>query len=349
MNKILLIVIGTTIILLVINFIPLIPAQDISSKVISSEGITSITEELDGEFVFKKIKKIYEISDSSLEKGYSATLNEKDAFRIKIKERDYYIIVWNISDDNRVRMIFPGERQLIFGVDEIILVDIDQDYKLDVQLELKAIVEDYGSGTVSTSIELENETATIKDTEYIPNKKANLYIQKIVEKELIPSGDYFELFDVTVRLAEEEIRTARDLTAFIIFENFGEGTSEIDIVYSIINERGGEVYRGVDSKIVQTEDRVVKDFDFLTIPTGKYILRTEIFYGQNQTGESEQDFEIIKVPLFSRLSMPILFISTIVILFIAVKYGRRIYKKNRNIKIKKGGQKDEKENMQKVW
>ena len=64
-------------------FIFVISAQDISS-----EGITSITEELDGEFIYKKIQKIYEISDSSLEKGYSASLNEKDAFRIKIRERD---------------------------------------------------------------------------------------------------------------------------------------------------------------------------------------------------------------------------------------------------------------------
>ncbi len=140
---------------------------------------------------FDKIQKIYEVSDSSLEKGYSATLNEKDAFRIKIREKDYYIIIWNITD--RVSVIFPGERQLIFGLGEIILTDVDQDSKLDIQLELKAIEESY-----------ENETATIK---------ANLFIKEFVESELIPSGDYFELFDVTVRLADEEIRAAKDLEA----------------------------------------------------------------------------------------------------------------------------------------
>ncbi len=316
---------------LIFNFIPTIYAQDMSS-----ESITGITEELDGGLAFDKIQKIYEISDSSLEKGYSALLNEKDAFRIKIRERNYYIIVWNITD-NEVGIVFPGERQLIFEVDGIILADIDQDHKLDVELELKSIEDSYENAKVVASVELENETATIRDTEYIPGRKVNLFIKKIVKKEFIPSGDYFELFDVTVRLAEKEIYTARELGAFIIFENFGEGPSKIDIVYSIINERGEEVYRGVDSKVVQTEDRVVKNFNFLELPLGKYVLRAEIFYGKNQTGESEQDFEIIEVSLFSRLSMPLLFISTIIILFIVVRYGGKISKKTRDIRIAKEG------------
>jgi len=330
MNKILLII---TIAIIFIGLVSSVHAQDISS-----EGITSITKEIDSEFIFDEIQKIYEISDSSLEKGYSTTLNEKDAFRIKIKQRNYYIIVWNITD--RVSVIFPGERQLIFGVDDIILVDIDQDNKLDVQLELKAIEEDYENAKAVASAEIKNETTTIKDTEYIPYKKANLFIKKIIESELVASGDYFELFDVTVRLVEEQIYTARNLGAFIVFENFGEGPSKIDIVYSIINERGEEVYRGVDSKIVQTEDRVVKDFDFLELPLGKYILRAEIFYGKNQTGESEQDFEIVEVPLPSRLSMPLFFISIIIILFIVIRYSGKGYGKSKDIKAEKGGQKN---------
>ena len=330
MKKYLLVIIGVVIVLLVFNFILMVHAQDISS-----DTITSITEGPSTEFAFNKIKKVYEIGDSSLEKGYSATLNEKDAFRIKIRERDYYIIVWNITD--RVSVIFPGERQLIFGVDEVILADIDQDYKLDVQLELKAIEEDYENTKAVASAEIKNGTATIKGTEYILGKKANIFIKKIVESELVPSGDYFELFDVTVRLAEETIHSSRELQAYITFENFGEGASEIDIVYSIINNRDEEVYRGVDSKVVQTEDRVVKNFNFLELPFGEYVLRTEIFYGQNQTGESEQDFEIIEVPISSRLSTPLLFISIIIILFIVIKYGWRFYKKTGNTKIKKRG------------
>ena len=278
-------------IIIVTGLVSSVYAQDISS-----EGITTITEELDGEFIYEKMRKIYEISDSGLEKGYSVVLNEKDAFRININKRNYYIMVWNITDDDRVRMIFPGKRQLVFGIDGVILVDINQNGILDVELELKAIVESYENAKTVASVEFKNETATIKDVKQIPNKKAEIYIKKFIKKELISEGDYFELFDVTVRLAKEEIYTSRDLSAFITFENFGEGISEIDIVYSIINLDGTEVYRGIDSKVVQTEYSVIKNFNFLRLPIGKYILRTEIFYGQNQTGDSEQDFEIVETP-----------------------------------------------------
>ncbi len=225
-------------IIIVTGLVSSVYAQDISS-----EGITTITEELDGEFIYEKMRKIYEISDSGLEKGYSVVLNEKDAFRININKRNYYIMVWNITDDDRVRMIFPGKRQLVFGIDGVILVDINQNGILDVELELKAIVESYENAKTVASVEFKNETATIKDVKQIPNKKAEIYIKKFIKKELISEGDYFELFDVTVRLAKEEIYTSRDLSAFITFENFGEGISEIDIVYSIINLDGTEVYR----------------------------------------------------------------------------------------------------------
>ena len=328
--------------LLILNFIFLRDSQDTSPdmsglsvqetspNIISSDSITSITEDFDLLEIYDEMRKIYEISDSSLEKGVTEILNEKDAFRINVNERNYYIMVWNITKDNRVQMIFPGERQLIFGEEDMILIDIDQDNKLDVQLELKSIIEDYENSGVVASVELGDETAIIKDVEQIPKRKAEIYIKKFIEKELIPEGEYFELFDVTVRLAEEEIYTSRNLEAYVTFENFGDGVSEIDIVYSIINENEIEVYRGLDSKVVQTEDRVVKDFDFLKLPVGKYILRTEIFYGQNQTGESEQDFEIINQPFFEILINPLFFVLTILVLGFGVMYARKMYKKRKN-------------------
>jgi len=327
-------------IIVFIGLVSSVYAQIISSDTINSEGITAITEDIDSEFVFNEIKKIYEISDSSLEEGYSATLNEKDAFRIKVKERNYYIIVWNITDDDKIHILFPGERILAYEVGSMALIDINQDNKLDIQLELKAIEEDYEDTKVVASVELESETATIKDVEYIPNKKVNLYIKKIIEKELIPSGDYFELFDITVRLAEEKIYSARELEAYIVFENFGEGASKIDIVYSITNSRGEEVYRGVDSKVVQTEDRVVKDFDFLKLPIGEYTFILHTLYGLNVTDEFKQDFEIVEVPIFSGLSMPLIFVLIIVVLFFVVRYAGRFYRKTKKVQNKKRGGKN---------
>ena len=305
----------------------------IYAKTISSESITSITEDLDTEFAYNKIQKIYEISDSSLKKGYSTLLNEKDAFRINIVERNYYLIVWNISGDE-VKIIFPNNRELIFEIGDIILVDMNQDNKLDIQLELKSIEEDYENAKITASVKFEDETTVISNIQNTPHRQVNFYIKQFIEEELIPEGGYFELFDVTVRLADEQIYTSRDLEAFIIFENFGEGTSEINIVYSIIDEKNKEVYRGIDSKVVQTEDRVVKDFDFLNLPLGKYILRTEIFYGNNQTGDAEQDFEIVKIPFWPLLSGPLIFILIIIGLFVLVVFGRKTYNSKKNVKNK---------------
>jgi len=310
-----------------ISLVSPIHAQDISSDSISSEGVTTITEDLDTEFIYDEMRKIYEISDSSLEKGVTEILNEKEAFRININKRNYYIIVWDIIEDNRVQMIFPGKRQLVFGEDDIILVDINQDGKLNVQLELKSIIEDYENSGVVASVEFSDETATMGDVKQISKRKAEIFIKRFIEKELIPKGDYFELFDVTVRLAKREIHAARNLEAYMTFENFGGGPSQIEIVYSIINENEIEVYRGLDSKVVQTEESVIKNFDFLKLPVGKYILRTEIFYGQNQTGESEQDFEIINQPFFEILINPLFFVLTILVLGFGVMYTRKIYKK----------------------
>ena len=284
---------------LILGFLPQIYAGEVSSA-----GITTITEGLDEGSIFDSIEKIYEISPSRLKKGYSTILNEKEAFRIQVDGRDYYIILWDVLDEGSVNLIFPKERQLTLEIGDIVLVDVNKNNKFDVRLELKPI----------------------EDINLNQSKKANLFIKEFVESELIPTGDYFELFDVTVILVEKEIYNARELGALITFENFGEGASEIEIVYSIIDSDNLEVYQGVDSLVVQTEDSVVKNFNFLELPFGKYILRTEIFYGQNQTGESEQDFEIVEVPVFLILKEPLFFILIIIILSMIIGYVRRVSK-----------------------
>jgi len=322
--------IAVGILIMIIIIIGFVSAQEISSETISSGVITSLDEDFNLWEIYDEIQKIHEISPSSLDKGYSAILNEKDAFKLDRADRSYYIIAWEITDEN-VKVIFPGKRQLIFGLNDIILVDVNHDGILDIELELKSIKEDYKTAETVVSVELGAETI-IKDVEQIPKRKAEIYIKRFIEKELVPEGDYFELFDVTVRLAEEEIYTSKNLEALITFENFGEGISEIDIVYSIINENNVEVYLGVDSKVVQTEDNIVKDFNFLELPFGKYILRTEIFYGQNQTGESEQDFEIISFSFFSLLIEPLFFILVILILGFMVMFARKIYKNKKVVR-----------------
>ena len=275
---------------------PLVLSEDISS-----DTITSIPPKVDDMEVLDSMQKIYELSPSALERGYYETLNEKDAFRLNIREKNYYIVVWNISDEN-VLMTFPDERKFDLTPNFTLMIDVDRDNRLDVTLILETI---------------------------FPEKRAKFYIKKFVEEEIIPTEEYFELFDVTVRLAKEEISSSRDLGALITFENFGEGPSAIDIVYSIINKDGTEVYKGVDFKVVQTEDLVVKNFDFLELPTGNYILRTEIFYGDNQTGESEQDFIVTGRSYFSLLLPFLIFVLVIFSLWILIS----VFKKKGKTKI----------------
>ena len=286
----------TLIFLLVLNLIFLmIPLTD--AQGITSEGVTTVIEGPVGEFSFKSIKKLYEISPSTLEKGHSITLDEKDAFRIKIWEKNYYLIVWNISDD-KVLIIAPEERQLILKLNQTAAIDLNQNKELDVILTLTAIED---------------------------NKKAKFYIKEFVEEKPV-LGDYFELFDVTLSLTGNIIYSSRDLNAFVVFENFGEGPSEIEIVYSITNETGKEVYRGIDSKIVQTEDSVVKNFGFLNLPIGKYKIGAAIFYGDNQTGDSEKTFEIKERSLFSLITVPLIFIFSLLGVLIIVSFANTYLK-----------------------
>ena len=102
----------------------------VDAQSIHGEGITTIAKEFDSELdIFDEIQKIYEIGDSSLGKGVSEILNEKDAFKIRIRERDYYIIVWDINEDN-VSIYFPRDRMLSYEIGAVALIDINQDGSL---------------------------------------------------------------------------------------------------------------------------------------------------------------------------------------------------------------------------
>jgi len=316
-----------SLLLIILNSIFIISAQDISA-----EGITTITDDVGSEFIFDDINKIYEISESSLEKGYSTFLKEMDAFKLTINEKNYYIILWDILAED-IKIIFPGKRQLIFKINDEAIIDIDQDNDLDVKIKLKAVENFYDNQGLVAKVEVQEGDASIKETEYVPGKKAEIHIIKFFETEIIPKGDYLQLFDINLFLTSKVMYNPRNLVAYVNLENFGEGPSELNLVYSIINEYNEEVFKGVDSKIVRTELTIKKEFDFLKLPTGRYLLETEIFYGDNQTGKVAQDFEIIEMPFFEPLSNVLFFILTIAILVILVFFMRSFYKKN-----KKGGE-----------
>ena len=247
------------------------------------------TTEVDGSKIyFGSVQKIYEISPSTLEIGYAADLHEKEAFKLFVSGKKYYIVLWNVSKDY-ISIIVPGRGNGTIRVGETRIVDLfeTEGYKDSIILTLNSIKE----------------------------KTANILIKKY-HPELPSSVAYKELFDIEVGLAKTKIYDTNELTANIKFLNFGEGPSHINIEYAIVNENNTEFYRVADDKVVYTEDSIVKTFDSLTLNPGKYKLAARITYGKNQTAASEKGFEILEKPFYLKYNVwPLAVLLLVVVAF----------------------------------
>jgi len=148
-----------------------------------------------------------------------------------------------------------------------------------------------------------------------------MYIKTYDENTFI-QADYKELFDIEVELPNGKIYESSDLIAYIKFFNFGEGPSHINIEYAVLDDSGKEYYRGIDDKVVYTEDSIIKNFNFLKLPSGNYTITSEIFYGKNQTAFSEKNFRILPVSQFSKLE-PFLILGGVIAALVIVIYQLR--------------------------
>jgi len=229
--------------------------------------VTTHVEDTDRS-AFDSINKIYEISPSSLEQGYTAEFGQNDSFRLAILGKRHYIIVSQINEIEVEILVSGKPGKIVLGPDEYKIIEFQntESYKERVKLTLN----------------------------YINNGIAGLHIKTF--KEEISPAEYKELFDIEVGLAKNKIYSSSELDVYIRFFNFGDGPSHVNIIYSIFNENNTEVYRGVDDKIVYTEDSIVKNFNFLNLRLGRYKIVSEIFYGKNQTAVSEKNFEVVKKP-----------------------------------------------------
>ncbi len=102
------------------------------------------------------------------------------------------------------------------------------------------------------------------------------------------------LFDVRFLLEDIIVKKSDDLFTIAIFENFGLGTTTIDLTFIILDENGEEVYRGEESLTVETEEILRKSFEGLNLDAGKYTLILQTLYGANVRDEFRQEFEIEK-------------------------------------------------------
>ncbi|MGK0208807.1 MAG: hypothetical protein ACI83O_000061 [Patescibacteria group bacterium] len=244
--------------------------------------------------LYDKIEKTYEISQTALEVGTFIPIEKSEALRLNHLRSEFTIFIINITQKNAALHFF-GKGTLFLEFEKSYIVDLDDDGTSDVEVFMNRT----NSG------------------------QAQFFIKRFKEESLLLTGDYFELFDVTMRLKESLIYSTQDLGAFVLFENFGDGASKINIVYSIINAAGEEVFHGVDIKVVQTQDSIFKSFEYLNLDYGIYTVKAEIFYGDNQTAGAEQQFKLAPVPISSLIKEPLIFTISIIIIFGLILWIRR--------------------------
>jgi len=244
--------------------------------------------------ILNRIERFYEISEKSLKIGYNVTLTQDSALKTTINQKDRYIITKNFSE-NTINLIFIGKGKTLF----------------DKQLK------------ANNYVIFKIDDKTLKFTLHSSNTSEAQIEHKLFEQEIPADVDYFELFDIQVRLAEHEIYKPTDLSAIIEFTNFGEGPTHVRLVYSVIDNTGKEYFTGIDQKVVETEEVIVKNFNTLKIPNGQYVVRTTIYYGQNQEATSEESFILKPVPKYQLLKQPLVLISIIIASFALVIFLKK--------------------------
>jgi len=234
------------------------------------------------ENLINSVDRFYEVSEKSLEVGYNTTLTEDSAFKISIEGTSKYLFATNISD-NSIQLIFVAAGETTFN--KKLLAENYVIFKIeDINLEFRLHLINSSGASVGL---------------------------KLFEQEIPTDADYFELFDIKVRLAESTIYTPTDLSAIIEFTNFGEGPSSVRLIYSVLDANGKEYYTGIDEKTIETNEVTIKNFETLSIPNGDYIVKTTIYYGDNQEATSEEAFTLKEVPKFQVMKQPIVFIGII--------------------------------------
>ncbi|NPE26659.1 hypothetical protein HNV12_01490 [Methanococcoides sp. SA1] len=267
--------------------------QQVYAKEITPKIITTTFPEVDPT-TLEQVERFYEISQRSLETGYNVTLDTPSAFQTKINNKNRYIIASNFLE-NSINLIFIGTDKNVFNkklnYKDYVIFKIED-------LNLQFIL--HSSNSTHAQIELK------------------LFRQTIPE-----DADYFELFDIKVRLIDKEIYSPNELTAITEFTNFGEGPSKVRIIYSITNLQGKEFHTAIDEKIIETDEVIIKKFSTLNIPNNQYTLTTTIYYGDNQEATSQDSFTLKSVPKTTILKQPTLFIGIIIASFLAVLYFKR--------------------------
>jgi hypothetical protein len=257
----------------------------------TSKVVTTYIEETNKP-LFEQSNRTWEISQSSIDLGQTLELKKGDSIKMIIHDEGYYLYVMEITS-KEIKLITLGNQTIILKQNESKIFEIIDKYtgeKKILELSLDSI---------------EGEIA-----------KLNM---KTYDEKAAVKADYKELFDIEIDLPVKEVYSTADLTIYIKFFNFGEGPSHINIEYAILDDKSKEYYRGIDDKVVYTEDSLIKNFGFLKLEPGNYTATARISYGKNQTAYSEKTFRVLPVSEFAKFK-PVLILGLIVIALIVVLY-----------------------------
>jgi hypothetical protein len=244
-----------------------------SEIVIGFTGITTYIEDTNSP-PFEQINRIWEMSQNNIDLGNTLKLNKSDLIKITAISMEHQMYVKEVKD-NGIELITLGNQTIVLKQNDTKIFEIINSYTNEHKL-----------------LELTVES--------IEGEIARLHIQTYDENKVV-RADYVELFDIAVELPNTEIYSSSDLNVYIKFFNFGDGPSQIDIEYAVKDMSGKEYYRGIDNKVVYTEDAIIKNFNFLDLAPGNYTITSEIFYGKNQTAYSEKTFVVLPVSQFNDL------------------------------------------------
>jgi len=101
-----------------------------------------------------------------------------------------------------------------------------------------------------------------------------------------------QLFDIKFELKDSKIGTSNKLSSIIRFESFGNVPTPVGLTYRILNTNEDEVYVDKGEVIVTTEEIVVKNFENLDLPDGRYNLVLTTLYDGNITDEFRAEFVV---------------------------------------------------------
>jgi len=165
-------------------------------------------------------------------------------------------------------LYFEDESQTI---SKEVLIERDLDNRAVQELELPE-----GEYTLGLSISYDSTKKTFSEKFTLEKISEVLYSLK-------------QLFDIKLELDSHSLKKSSDLSARVVFENFGGENTPVNLTFFIYDMKDNELYKKEMSRVVQTEDSVIQSFKDFEAPAGRYrvVLRTLYNVGVEDYFEAE--------------------------------------------------------------